>query len=308
MKVKEIRELLKGYTEKEKDNIIVELYNKFPKRMREDKEIDLYLKNASVKKEKLLMTFDDHMIDEIETFISDASEGLYASPNKIIPKAERSKWRFKVKKFYKLLTSISVDSPLGDLATDYLIQLFDLLDYGTTYLKFTTWETFSSIGISQIDYLSTLYDRILSSGRDEENLTKCAKLSLIHADRYTFYTSGITELSYHTSKEERIKLIDILNKEIKDLDGNKIYNEYMIESYYEGMLFLYFTSDLIDEGIKNYLDNVNDSLQTNLYVILRVLNILEFNDEWIKVYERYQGKVDYREDLKEEYKRKKGKK
>lgn len=304
MKVKEIRELLKGYTEKEKDNIIVELYNKFPKRMREDKEIDLYLRNASVKKEKLLMTFDDHMIDEIETFISYANEGLYASPNKIIPKAERSKWRFKVKKFYKLLTSISVDSPLGDLATDYLIQLFDLLDYGTAYLKFTTWDTFTSIGIGQMDYLSSLYDRILSSGRNEENLIKCAKLSLIHADRETLYSDGIQELTYHTSKEERIKLIDILNKEINNL--NEKYNEYIKECYYEGMLYLYFTSDLIEEGIKNYVDKVKDRLETKLYSILDILNKLEFNDEWIKVYERYQEEVDFRDDLKEEYKKKKG--
>ena len=43
MKIPEIKELLKGYNEKEKDRIIIVLYNKIPKGMRRDKDIDYYL-------------------------------------------------------------------------------------------------------------------------------------------------------------------------------------------------------------------------------------------------------------------------
>ena len=37
-------------------------------------------------------------------FLDCAKAGYYSSPNKVIPKKERSNWRFKVKRYYKELT------------------------------------------------------------------------------------------------------------------------------------------------------------------------------------------------------------
>ncbi len=71
MKVAEIKELLKGYTEKEKDRIIIELYNKIPKGMRRDKDIDYYLQNAHLnkEKEKIAYTYDDNFLCELNYFL-----------------------------------------------------------------------------------------------------------------------------------------------------------------------------------------------------------------------------------------------
>lgn len=299
MKVSEIREILKNYTEKEKDNIIIELYNKFPKKMRESKNIDAYLKNANVKKDKLLMTFDGELLNELDYFIKCVEQELYASPNKIISKEERQKWRFKVKRYYKILMSTDPTTEEGKLATDYLITLFKLLDYGTETLMFTTWDTFSSIGVPEVNYLNKLYDRILVTGKSEENLIRCAKLSLIHADRFTLYSDGISELNFHVDLEEKIKLIEILNKEIEN--NKKSEYKYTIESYYKGLLYLYFSSDLIDAGIKCYLNNVDEELEIKFYIILEVLENLGYVDKWVEIYEKYQKQVNYRESLKEEY-------
>ena len=285
----------------------IELYKKIPKKMIKDKDIDSYLKNANLKKEKKILTLDDDMLNEIDYFISAVKEGLYSSPNKIISKEERRNWRFKVKKYYKLLMNTDINEPVGPIATKYLIAIFNLLSHGTTYLLFTTWDTFSSIGIDEIDYLSKIYDRILSESRDEKNLEECAKLSLILSDRNTLYSDGIEELSYHITKEEKVKIISILNKEIADLRHKEHY-DYIIECYYEGMLYLYFSCDLMSEGIENFLNNSTSELEVKLFIILEILDRLNYSEEWVKLYEKYKNKVDYREELIENYKNKINKK
>lgn len=302
MKVSEIKELLKGYTEKEKDRIIIELYNKIPKKMREAKGVDEYLKNANAKKEAQNGTFNDDLIAEMNYFISCANEGLYASPNRFISKEDRKNWRYKVKRYYKILKNVPPVGEEGIIATDYLIMLFNLLSYGTHYLTFTSWSTFSSIGIYQLDYLNLLYDRILANGINDETLTKCAKLSLIYCDGNALYSDGIVDLCYHiNNKDDKIKLIDILNKEIEELSKKKRRDSHMIESYYNGLLYFYFTSQKFADGVANFLKNSTDRLEVKLYIILSVLETLEYKEEWIELYEKYENKVEFRDYLKETY-------
>lgn len=302
MKVSEIKELLKGYTEKEKDRIIIELYNKIPKKMREAKGVDEYLKNANAKKEAQNGTFNDDLIAEMNYFISCANEGLYASPNRFISKEDRKNWRYKVKRYYKILKNVPPVGEEGIIATDYLIMLFNLLSYGTHYLTFTSWSTFSSIGIYQLDYLNLLYDRILANGINDETLTKCAKLSLIYCDGNVLYSDGIVDLCYHiNNKDDKIKLIDILNKEIEELSKKKRRDSHMIESYYNGLLYFYFTSQKFADGVANFLKNSTDRLEVKLYIILSVLETLEYKEEWIELYEKYENKVEFRDYLKETY-------
>ena len=47
---------------------------------------------------------------EILYFIKCVNLGLYAGPNRVISKQERSRWRFKVKKYYKDLNSYEASS------------------------------------------------------------------------------------------------------------------------------------------------------------------------------------------------------
>ena len=302
MKISEIKELLKSYDEKEKDRIIIELYNKIPKKMREIKGVDEYLKNANAKKENQKDIFNEELIVEMDYFIRCAKEGLYASPNRFVSKEERKNWRFKVKKYYKILKNVPPTKNEGIVATNYLVMLFDLLSYGTHYLTFSSWSTFSAIGIYQIDYLSMLYDRILINGINEEILTKCAKLSLIYNDSNVLYRDGVVELCYHINdKNDKIRLIDIINDEIETLKKNKLRDNYIIESYYNGLLYFYFTTQKFTEGIDFYIKHSKDDLEIKLYVILEVLESLEYMEEWVLFYEKYQNKVNFRDSLKEKY-------
>lgn len=54
----------------------------------------------------------------------------------IISKADRSKWIFKVKNFYKELNNFIPGTYKKDKATDLLVKLFKILSYGTHYLTF----------------------------------------------------------------------------------------------------------------------------------------------------------------------------
>ena len=108
MKVNELREIIKKYKKEEQEKIIVELYKRIPKEKKEEYSIDEFIKNLDVKVEKEDTQISIESLEkEVTYFLQCASNELYAIPNKIIPKNERSKWRFKVKTFYKQLNSFA---------------------------------------------------------------------------------------------------------------------------------------------------------------------------------------------------------
>ena len=109
MKVNELREITKKYNETEKEKIIVELYKRIPKNIKEDYNIDDFITNLNVKieKENTEITIE-RLEKEVKYFLECAYDDLYARPNKIVSKNERSKWRFKVKTFYKNYSRIDI--------------------------------------------------------------------------------------------------------------------------------------------------------------------------------------------------------
>ena len=177
MKVSELREIIKKYNEEDKEKIIVELYKRIPKRTKEDYNIDNYIMNLNEKVEKSDKEFTIERLEkEVNYFVECANSDLYASPNKIISKSERSKWRFKVKNFYKKLNSFLPTTEDGKKATDLLKDLFIILSFGTHYLTFSSWNTFGAIQISQSEFLMNIVQRKLANGITDDNLSYCIEL------------------------------------------------------------------------------------------------------------------------------------
>ena len=104
------------------------------------------LENLLLRK-KDIIDYED-LANEVLFFISNVDDGLYARPNRLIPKTERSKWRFKVKNYYKNLTKISLELKDGEGTTNLLIMLYVRLSTGSIYLAFFSWNTFGALGIS----------------------------------------------------------------------------------------------------------------------------------------------------------------
>ena len=190
MKVSELREIIKKYNEEDKEKIIVELYKRITKRTKEDYNIDNYIMNLNVKVEKSDKEFTiERLENEVNYFVECANSDLYASPNKIISKSERSKWRFKVKNFYKKLNSFLPTTEDGKKATDLLKDLFIILSFGTHYLTFSSWNTFGAIQISQSEFLMNIVQRKLANGITDDNLSYCIELLNVKYDPQEYHKS-----------------------------------------------------------------------------------------------------------------------
>lgn len=177
MKVSELREKIKDYSKTDLEKVLVEFYKSIPQKIKEENEVDDIIANVGKPNipKKDIIDYDD-LANEVLSFISDVDDGLYARPNRIISKTERSKWRFKVKNYYKNLIKITPDSKDGEGATNLLTMLYERLSTGSAYLAFSSWNTFGALGVSQNEYFYELMNRILFNGINKNSLTKCASI------------------------------------------------------------------------------------------------------------------------------------
>ena len=184
MKVNELREILKNYNETDKEKIIVELYKRIPKNIKEDYNIDEYIKNINKKIDnKDNKVSIEYLEKEVKYFIECGNDDLHVRANRVNPKNERSKWRFKVKTFYKELNSFIPTTEEGRKATDLLGELFEILSFGTNYLTFSSWNTFGAIQVSQSEFLENIVKRKLANGMTRENIKYCVELLNAKYDR-----------------------------------------------------------------------------------------------------------------------------
>ena len=320
MKVAEVRECLKKYNMKEKDGIIIELYKRIPKKVKEEYEIDKYLNNINEeKKPKDKETVQDIMTlkAEIDYFLSCANQGLYASPNRIIPKKERSGWRFKVKKFIKDLNTFDPNTNEGILATNMLGAIFKILSYGSCSLTFTNWETFRAVGISQDNFLDMIMQRKFAGAYSKDDLSFIVNLLKVDKDPYgwsdAFYGFFIDNLKDKVMLEDAISLLDeeIQNTKVKLKENEKKHyytGEYnckeLINDFSETILKIYIKLDKTDLGIKYFQTNyIESQREIKEYVLLEILKDYELYSEYIKEYESKMNKIKFRESLQIDYKR-----
>ena len=317
MLVSELKKEVEKYDKKELIKIITELYKRVPKKKKEDYDIDEFirtLKNNDVKKTKPL-TFEE-LQKEIIYFLMCVDNDLYATPNKIISKKERSSWRFKVKKYYKELTSIMPDSKHGVVATSLLIEIFKRLSIGSNILLFVNWETFKALGVNQSDYYDMLMKRILFDGYSNENLQKCIDLLDVPKDpyelSYNMFWTFIDNLNTPYIKEQALKLLEdkvqILNQKLKEVKDYQ--KEFAIKSninnYVECILEIYLLLHDSIKGInyfhKNYIESDKEVKE---YILLdkidELMNALNLKNVWIEEYESKMNQIDFRQSIKEKY-------
>lgn len=310
MKVSELREIIKKYNEEDKEKIIVELYKRIPKRTKEDYNIDNYIMNLNVKVEKSDKEFTIERLEkEVNYFVECTNSDLYASPNKIISKSERSKWRFKVKNFYKKLNSFLPTTEDGKKATDLLKDLFIILSFGTHYLTFSSWNTFGAIQISQSEFLMNIVQRKLANGITDDNLSYCIELLNVKYDPQEYHKSILISFeSCLKTADARYMAIELLKKQVllwkekyrqKDSYENKIYVNYFVECIIDIYIELCEVKNGISYFHKQY---INRDKEIKEYILLEKLEEYGLYKEWILEYEKHLEKIDYRNELKEKYK------
>lgn len=235
--------------------------------------------------------------------------GLYASPNKIISKKERPKWRFKVKKYYKELINVDVNTQKGKIATDLLLQLYSILSIGTTSLRFSNWDTFRSIQVPQTEFLKTVLDRKMQEEVTKEDIKKCINILTLGVDSDTLtdslfyiYSDSLNNdkqrlMSIEVLKENIVELQDKLKtKEVKNSWNKQYHIEKDINNFTTLILFLYININQVDDAINFYYKNyIEDSKEILMYCLLEYLEEFELYEEWVREYEK--NKVDYRDSI-----------
>lgn len=261
------------------------------------------------KKDSLPKSFPE-LESEINYFLACVDQDLYASPNNIISKKERSEWRFKVKSYYKELNQYLINTQEGQAASTLLIEIFKRLSYGAEYLKFSNWDTFRAIGMVQSDYYQNIMTRVLANGETKENIKLLSNLLKVGRDNQEL-SETMVDVFTDNVKNKQLG-IEILKEEINELkekqkakkrmdSHEEYYLEKMLNLYTYGVLLFYLQLKEYNTGIKFFHQNAKEHSDEVLeYVLLEILEYHDLFEEWIKEYENH-PKIDYRESLQEKY-------
>jgi hypothetical protein len=99
----------------------------------------------------------DDLRVELEEFLSDAYAQNYFAPNRFVPKSQRPKWRFKVKRFFKEISAAVGEPGSIEKASDLLEKLYQMLCYACDFVLFSAYDPFQSVGIAQTEFLDAVF-------------------------------------------------------------------------------------------------------------------------------------------------------
>ena len=170
MKVDELRKKLDGYDKETIIKLAVEFYKIIPKAKKEDDVLNNFIDNPNAKMvvDKLISKSRSltEITSDIDLFISHVKSNYYSSPNKVIGKSERPKWRFKVKAFYKDLIALKLEEHDLHKKAELLNNLYILMCESFRQNYFNSDDAFASIVIEQVDFYRTLIQFIdLAEGK-----------------------------------------------------------------------------------------------------------------------------------------------
>lgn len=301
MKVSEVRELLKTYTTEEMKYLIVELYKSIPKGMREDKGIDHLVKDPHPQPKKKEKDITDPevlkaLFTEIEDFIGNAYAHNYVAPNRVVPKSERSKWRFKVKNYIKQLNQLLPCDPIGHQATLALCDLYEMLCHACSYYLFNSDDPFNSIGSLQSDMFQQVLSRLFAYDRSPETLHKAIKMAtkddldantvneeLLFILINLLQESIDIEMTLQIAKEEYLKIMQNMKKVKKH---NITYSMRNVAKVYCNLIcMLHIRRGDDQEAVQYYKQEMKELDEDNVYDFLNILYWFDKIDLFKQEYE-----------------------
>ena len=319
--------MIEKYSEAQLRLIISELYKAIPKAAKEERDIDGMLKNPDSLAQPRPKTRQRELPDiellrhEAERFVDYAYKQYYLAPNRFVPRQNRPKWRFVVKRLYKDLLAASADVNNLSEAARLLDMLYQLLCYSCSHVLFTAHDSFESIGIGQDEF----FRRVLGLKyhcEDRNTFIKNALRSMVNnpLNRYTL-REDLIEVILEFAKTPDLRemtiadcseLIEIIKRESSDQkEGLSGYDRH--ESSHERreklntitkMAFLcYARLYEYPKGISYFTANYcGPNEETALYVLLRMLSRLNQKDHFLREYEKaIESGMNPRETLRKAY-------
>jgi hypothetical protein len=289
LKIAEVRKLIKGQKRDKLELLAEELYKMLTKAQKLDNNVaDLLLNpgkeaaKAKTRKEDKLRHFDEIKIETIR-FIDNAYAQNYLSPNRVVAKKDRPKWRFVAKRLYKELIAHSQQSPNEKEAAELLEKIYVMLCYSCGYILFTAYDPFESVGVAQTEFFDNVFQAIDRVTEKPEMIDKAIDLIVNNSlNRYTLYEElmdiAIMRLATVDMKYlliEKCKTKREVNT-AKNPKSNSIIGKYEYESLLNNftiMIFkayasLYETKNGIDDFIAHYRKN---DPEIKLYIMVNLL-------------------------------------
>ncbi|GAU78551.1 hypothetical protein [Fusibacter sp. 3D3] len=312
MLISELKEMIKAYNEAELRLIIAEMYKSMPKKLREEKAIDTLLQNSEkYTKSSKIKDSKNEKVDvyalkpQIEQFVEYAYKQYYFAPNSMVHKKDRPKWRFVVKGYIKDLQRISIYGDEGDVSTELLFKLYEMLSYACGYYLFNTENPFRSIGMDQTELLYTVIARRFGSGINQEKVKAVLELVInSNVDRETVSSSLISvliqNLKSSESKEMAIGQSKLLmkgfmntNQTVLKMKPSTRYSAYERKEKINRLVEIVFRLNIelseYDEAIQFYNKYYSElDAEITLYILLKWLEAYELKALWLREYDKAQ--------------------
>jgi hypothetical protein len=291
MKVAELRAKLAKMKKEEITKLAVEFYKLVPKAKKEDYGLDNLINNPNEKKQTANAKSQLGLADmeaEIKQFLEHARAQYYLAPNRIVPKKERSKWRFKVKRWYKELTNRKREDFNLAKQSELLLELYELISEACGYEYFSAYDPFQSIGITQSEFFRATISLMQEAEGKNETLKKGINLIMDnYLSRESLYSFMMREfiatLSVPALREKGIEIVKSLiiqngftppkDKKNRWFSSN---SEFLKEEKHNNLtefgFRLYVSLHETEEGIKFYQAN-HYSLreEVKLYILVSLL-------------------------------------
>jgi hypothetical protein len=303
MKVAEVREALGAYDAATLRELAVELYKAVPA-AKKTEEFDGLLRAFS--KGSRLASPKTSPVDfgalkyEIATFLAYADEGLFFQPNRLVPKARRSKWRFEVRRFVKQLVAARGED--SEDAAYLLLAVFDMLSRACAVYLFPSEDPFAAVGYQQSDLLELALGKLLSLGVAEESIALAVYTTIdSEPSRETWHLALLgTLVSCLKTNPARESARDIAKSFSNTFDGylasKKLFRHSKLSSYerthrenqaVELYVLLSFALHEQEEGIAYFKRRYKDrNPEVKLYILLTYfLEDEDYSDLWLREYE-----------------------
>lgn len=322
MKVNELRELLEKSDFVRVKKAFVESYKQFPKSCKEEIDqmiVDILAGNDAGKKEAEQKGDYTSLENEIDVFIDNAYSSYYFEPNRVIPKNQRPKWRFHVKRYIKELGAVKEGDSFYEKSGTYLLKLFKLLSESCNFYLFSTEDAFRSIGMEQEDLFQIVAGRIFSSQGYTEVCMKellwtaascglsreCLNSELMAVLISCLKTTDMKYLAIETAKA-------LIKNKKKELAGMKKHSmsEYTCKSGIQelncAVLCISALLGEMENEASYYFENVAEyDNEIALHMALDVLSVYGSDNDW-KIFYEYgtkKLKIKPRKELQEIYKK-----
>ncbi len=325
MYVKELRSILKQYDEEKAKKLVVEIYKSIPKKVREEKNIDLLIEDVDkflVDKKNPIKTIGvekaKKIIKDANNFTVSASMGFYASPNKYVSKKVRMAWRNEVKRHIKNLNLILPTSTYGDEATVVLAEIYDLLNIAKYETIFSTNDVFNAIKMDRDYIFDLIVSRVFYKEVTDEKVAFVTDVCFAYSVRnikVKYFLTDIIKSKIKTQDEVAVVLdgLAMLQK-----DDEKILNEqlskksskstlevdYLIgkkKDVAELQIYFYAKAGEIDKATKVYMKYFGTSSKY-VYILLNMYKQLDLKKEWLATYKSIKNKSKIYEYIDEENK------